>query len=103
MEEHCQRGYIAGTIAPGYHEFFKMNFGGTFVATCPLFFQLPKLDEVIAKLDQDNPQLVLTSALTLVHEMQHVVLTTGEDRYCDDQVELSKTYAKGYGCYDVKW
>ncbi|OHE99115.1 hypothetical protein CORC01_05608 [Colletotrichum orchidophilum] len=101
-EQQCKRGLIAIVMAAGYHPGFKTNFNGPVLAMCPRFFTLPSQDQVIKALEQESPELQLSADLTLVHEMQHVSLTTGNERFCDDQIELSKTYGKGNGCYDIK-
>ncbi|CCF42767.1 hypothetical protein CH063_02919 [Colletotrichum higginsianum] len=101
-DRHCQMGYIAGVMPAGYHPGFNTVFKGPILAMCPRFFNLPSQDEVVKALTQESPTLMLTAGLTLLHEMQHVNLTTGDERLCDDQIEMSKTHGQGFGCYDIK-
>ncbi|TDZ38302.1 hypothetical protein CTRI78_v010877 [Colletotrichum trifolii] len=101
-EHHCELGFIAGVIRPGYHPGLRTSFRGHVLAMCPKFFNLASQDEVAAALKRESPTLRLSAALTLVHEMQHVNLTTGNDRLCDDQIEQSRIHGRGVGCYDIK-
>lgn len=83
-DDHCRVGLIAGTINPGIHKGLEQNFKGTLIGLCPRFFELPDLKEVIRRFDKKDKTLVVTAALTIVHEMQHVLMTTGKGRVCDD-------------------
>ncbi|KAH8734198.1 hypothetical protein BGZ61DRAFT_345481, partial [Ilyonectria robusta] len=83
-DEHCLVGFLAVTINPGIHKGLEQNFKGTLIGLCPRFFELPDLKEVIRKFDRKDTTLVVTAALTIVHEMQHVFMTTGKGRLCVD-------------------
>ncbi|KAJ3549462.1 hypothetical protein NM208_g497 [Fusarium decemcellulare] len=77
-----QYGWVAGTKNPR-----DKDPAGTLIGLCPMFFDLPKLDEVVREFNPNNPDTrVSSAALTIVHEMQHVILATGDDRVCRDIV-----------------
>ncbi|KAH6884134.1 hypothetical protein B0T10DRAFT_551061 [Thelonectria olida] len=83
----CGRyGLVAGTKNPSFPENTNKDFKGTLIGLCPRFFNLPQLDGVLKQFDPGNANtLVSSGALTLVHEMQHVLLATGKERWCDDK------------------
>ncbi|KAF5012335.1 hypothetical protein FDECE_1562 [Fusarium decemcellulare] len=83
-DEHCTSGMVAGTIPPGRHQGLNKDSRGTLIGLCPSFFESPSLEEAIAKFEQNDPSLLNTAALTLIHEMQHVPLITGKERNCID-------------------
>ncbi|KAF4992723.1 hypothetical protein FDECE_13629 [Fusarium decemcellulare] len=72
--------WVAGTKNPR-----DKDPAGTLVGLCPMFFELPRLEEVIREFDPDRADTrVSSTALTIVHEVQHVILATGEYRVCED-------------------
>ncbi|KPM42667.1 hypothetical protein AK830_g3866 [Neonectria ditissima] len=87
---HCQIEMIAGTIPPGWHQGLKKEFKGTLIGLCPDFFELPRLEETIRKFERKDKTLRLTAPLTIVHEMQHILLITGKERWCTDHYDASK-------------
>ncbi|VUC20425.1 unnamed protein product [Clonostachys rosea] len=86
-EDHCQARFIAGTINPGLHPGSGLDFAGTLIGLCPRFFDSPDLQTVIQQFQGSNQHQTENSAgLTLVHEMQHVLATTGTKRNCTDVI-----------------
>ncbi|KAF4470895.1 Subtilase [Fusarium albosuccineum] len=77
-----QYRWVAGTKNPS-----GKDPAGTLVGLCPMFFELSTLEEVVREFDPNRADTrVSSAALTIVHEMQHVMLATGEDRVCKDIV-----------------
>ncbi|TDZ20140.1 hypothetical protein Cob_v007047 [Colletotrichum orbiculare MAFF 240422] len=70
-EDHCELGFIAGVIRPGFHPGLRTSFRGHVLAMCPKFFNLASQDEVAAALKKESPTLRLCSSIPDENKIQN--------------------------------